>query len=186
MSSSAQKIVDAYGVTLELADRIVAAAQSVQADPGLLADLINYETAGTFSPSIKNPNSTATGLIQFLSSTASKLGTSTAALAEMSAIEQMDYVQLYLERVAATYGPLSVESDLYMSVFYPAAIGKGTSYAFGSAVTAVNASNTVQDYVDAVRRKSKLGAVLSSSSSSSSLPLGLGLAFLILGAIAVS
>ena len=35
---------------------------------------MGIETAGTFDPSIKNPKSTATGLIQFLPSTAASLG----------------------------------------------------------------------------------------------------------------
>jgi len=164
--SYAQRIVDAYPVDLELAQAIVDAAAAVDADPGLLADLINYETAETFSPTVQNPGSTAVGLIQFISKTAKGLGTSTSALLDMTALEQMVYVKTYLEGVMHTYGPLDVEWKLYMAVFYPAAISYDTGYAFDASVTAVNASETVQDYVDAVQRRSKLGALLSSSSSS--------------------
>ncbi len=171
MSDFATQIAEAYGISSELADLVVSTAAAVQADPGHLAALINYETAGTWSPSVKNPNSSATGLIQFLESTAQDLGTSTAQLATMTAVEQMAYVQAYLVGKAKTYGPLSIESDLYMSVFYPKAIGKGLDYEFNSSVTAVNASNTTRDYFDAVNRKRKLGALLSSSSTPRSVLL---------------
>lgn len=173
--SYADSISAAYGVSGELAAAVVTAADAVKADPGYLADLINYETAGTWSPSIRNPKSTATGLIQFLESTAKRLGTTTDALAAMTAVQQMTYVQAYLEAVAKTYGPLSAESDLYMAVFYPAAIGQGLDYSFGSSVTAVNASSTVRDYVEAVRSRSKLGAL---KTTATRLPVFAGLLIL--------
>lgn len=178
----AQSIVSAYDVSEDLANAIVSTADAVKADPGYLADLINYETAGTFSPSIQNPNSSATGLIQFLSSTAKGLGTTTAELADMTAVDQMQYVQAYLEGVQRTYGPLSAESDLYMAVFYPKAIGQGMDYSFGSAVTAVNASNKVSDYVSAVRRKSKLGKLLPSSTRNT----GVAALLILVGAAALA
>jgi hypothetical protein len=105
----------------ELSRLIVDVANEVNADPGLLADLINYETNSTFSPSVKNPTpgSTATGLIQFIEKTAEGMGTSTAYLATLTAEEQMDvWVRAYLVDVYRSKGSLAVESDLYMAVFY--------------------------------------------------------------------
>ncbi|EAR15442.1 hypothetical protein RB2501_13979 [Robiginitalea biformata HTCC2501] len=87
--------------------------------------VINFETAGTFSTSIKNPFSGATGLIQFMPATASSLGTSTTQLAAMSFTEQLDFVEKY-------YRPYKQRIrgfvDLYLATFFPAAIGKPDSW----------------------------------------------------------
>ncbi len=45
---------------------------------------IAFETGRTFSASVRNPRSSAVGLIQFMRATAANLGTSTDALARMS------------------------------------------------------------------------------------------------------
>jgi hypothetical protein len=45
-----------------------------------------FEKGETFSPCVKNPGSSATGLIQFMSSTAKSLGTTTNDLCKMSAV----------------------------------------------------------------------------------------------------
>jgi hypothetical protein len=58
-----------------------------------------FETGETFSPSIKNKASGATGLIQFMRSTAKGSGTTTAALAEMTAVDQLDFVEKISEAV---------------------------------------------------------------------------------------
>jgi hypothetical protein len=90
-----------------------------------LLTAISFETVGTFSPSIKNPGSTATGLIQFLESTAKGLGTSTAELAQMSNVEQMVYVKKYLEPYK---GRMKNLGDVYMAIHWPAGVGKDDSY----------------------------------------------------------
>lgn len=186
--SYAEQIHAAYPLaSLELAEILVSIAKDVDADPGLLADLIWYESAETFSPSVRNPKpgSTATGLIQFIETTAEDLGTSTAYLASLSAEEQADvWVRKYLRRVYDTRGSLAVESDLYMAVFYPKAIGQGLDYAFGAYVTEWNRSATTRDYRDYVRGKSLLGPLLPSSSSSNSKPAAAGAGVLILLALA--
>lgn len=83
-----------------------------------------FETNETFSPSIRNPYSGATGLIQFISSTAQKLGTTTDALAAMTAERQLDYVQRYMQPY--TNRLRSVE-DVYMAILWPKAIGQPNS-----------------------------------------------------------
>lgn len=90
-----------------------------------LLTAISFETVGTFSPSIKNPGSTATGLIQFLESTAKGLGTSTAELAQMSNVEQMVYVKKYLEPYK---GRMKNLGDVYMAIHWPAGVGKDDNY----------------------------------------------------------
>lgn len=72
-----------------------------------------------------NATSGATGLIQFMPSTAASLGTSTAALRNMSNVQQLEYVYKY-------YFPyitkLNSYPDLYLATFFPAALGKDDDY----------------------------------------------------------
>lgn len=70
-----------------------------------------------------NPNSGATGLIQFMPSTAKSLGTTTEELKRMNPLEQLDYVEKYLIRSkkAAGFKPNEHLSagQLYALVFLP-------------------------------------------------------------------
>jgi len=88
--------------------------------------VMGFETGGTFSPSEKNKaGSGATGLIQFMPKTAEGLGTSTDALSKMTRTEQLKYVDKYFEGTLNKGGSLS---DVYMSVLFPAAVGKPENY----------------------------------------------------------
>ena len=81
-----------------------------------------FETGGTFNPAEKNrAGSGATGLIQFMPSTAEGLGTTTDELAKMSRTEQMKYVEKFLSNKGISGKGLS---DVYMAVLFPAAVGK--------------------------------------------------------------
>ena len=93
--------------------------------PNDLMAVINFETGGTFDPSIRNPQkgSTATGLIQFIGSTARGLGTTVDELAQMSRAEQMLYVDKYLEQFGDRAKGASLE-DLYMLILNPVSAGK--------------------------------------------------------------
>ena len=83
---------------------------------------MGFETGGTFDPSVKNQaGSGATGLIQFMDSTAKGLGTTTDKLAGMSRSEQLVYVDKYFSGKGIEGGSLS---DIYMAVLFPAAVGK--------------------------------------------------------------
>lgn len=72
-----------------------------------------------------NPDGGATGLIQFLPSTAAALGTSTEALKAMSPVQQLEYVLKYLRPYAKR---MTSATETYLAVFYPAALGKSNSY----------------------------------------------------------
>lgn len=98
-------------------------------NPNWLMQVMYWESAGTFSPSVKNPNGSATGLIQFIESTAEWLGTSTYALSQMTAVEQLDYVYEYYRRYKSN---LKNYIDLYLTTFYPAAVGKPRNYILGN------------------------------------------------------
>jgi Putative peptidoglycan binding domain/Transglycosylase SLT domain len=83
--------------------------------------------------SIRNKNGGATGLIQFMPATAKALGTSTDALAKMSATEQLKYVEKFY---APFKGKLKSGTDLYLATFWPAAVGKADGYKIGGAEVA--------------------------------------------------
>jgi len=89
--------------------------------------VMSFETGGTFDPGIRNAaGSGATGLIQFMPSTARGLGTSTQALAGMGRVQQMQYVERYLKNAGVRPG--ANLSDLYMAVLFPAAVGKSDNF----------------------------------------------------------
>lgn len=131
MAASASDIVAAYGIDHSLADKIVSVSNQLGLpDPAMLANVINFESNG-FNPQAVNPFSGATGLIQFMPTTAAELGTSTGSLRGMSAVQQMDYVKRYFQLPRVTqYGPLRTQLDVYMAVFYPKAIGRGAAFVF--------------------------------------------------------
>lgn len=77
----------------------------------------------------QNKNTLATGLIQFMPSTAKALGTTTDELLNISNVEQMDYVYKYLYPHKNKIASLT---DLYLCVFYPSAVGKPNTYELGT------------------------------------------------------
>lgn len=88
-------------------------------DANALAAVIHIESGG--DPAALNQKSGATGLIQFISDTADKLGTSLEALGRMTAEEQLAYVERYY-RGALRVPPAEV-GDYYLATFMPAQIG---------------------------------------------------------------
>ncbi len=88
------------------------------ADPSWLMACIAFETGRTFKASTQNRISKATGLIQFMPSTARGLGTSVEELAAMTEIAQLDYVEKYFEPFR---GQLRSLSDTYMAILWPQA-----------------------------------------------------------------
>jgi uncharacterized protein (DUF2345 family) len=100
-----------------------------------------FETGRTFDPAKRNPKSSATGLIQFMSSTAKSLGTTTQFLAGLTRTQQMDWVEKYFKS-----GPLAKVAspkieDIYMSILWPAAVGKSNDYVLFRAGTPQYALN---------------------------------------------
>lgn len=146
----------AYGIHAVLADGIARVAASVGAHPYDLANLIHFESGGTFAPTARNNISGATGLIQFMPSTARRLGTTTEALARLSAIEQLPWVEKYL-RSAGVSLPLNTPQKLYMAVFYPKAAAWPIDQPMPSNVRAWNPGiDTPGDYIRWVNKKAKL------------------------------
>lgn len=107
-------------------EEVYAVAQRQNLNPEYLLAVMHFETGGSFDPCEKNrAGSSATGLIQFLESTARGLGTSTQQLCRMSRAEQMRYVEKYFEEQIRIYGPLETIEDTYLAVLCPVAIRSG-------------------------------------------------------------
>lgn len=103
-------------------ERVLWIADSLGTNPDYLMACMAWESAETFSADIKNAaGSGATGLIQFMPSTARGLGTTVADLALMTAEDQLKYVYKYFEPYA---GRLSNLGDVYMAILWPKGVGK--------------------------------------------------------------
>lgn len=115
-----------------------------------LATVISFETGKTFSPSVLNKaGSGAFGLIQFMPSTAAAiLGYPNTPEGRMRAVEKgrsMSFNE-QLEKMVIPYfrgykGRMNSLNDVYLAVFYPAAMRQESSYVIGAAPSAVYTQN---------------------------------------------
>lgn len=105
----------------EFISKVKSISKDLGIKPNWLMAIMYFESAKTFSPSIKNKFSNAVGLIQFMPSTAVGLGTTTSQLENMSAVQQLDFVKKYLLPYRSK---MKSFVDTYFSVFFPLAIGK--------------------------------------------------------------
>lgn len=85
-----------------------------------LEGVINFETAGTWNPAIKNPNSSGRGLIQFLDATARKLGYKDS----LDLVQRHPTVQSQLRGPVLKYFQQWTDTprdaqDFYLRVFLP-------------------------------------------------------------------
>lgn len=128
-------------------DRVWWIGEELTRQQGSLFDVNNlmacmaFETGERFTAKVKNPVSSATGLIQFMDATAKDLGTTTAKLAAMTAEDQLNYVFKYFEKMIKARGPIRSLDDCYMAILWPNAIGKPSEYKLwvkGSSTYAVN------------------------------------------------
>jgi len=110
--------------------KVIDVAAALKTEPNWLMQVMQAESG--ISASARNTyapfaDGYATGLIQFTPATARSLGTTTLALEKMSRVQQMDYVFKYLQPYT---GKLNSYYDVYLVVFFPAAIGKSDDYIF--------------------------------------------------------
>lgn len=102
--------------TPEFQRKLVEVADRRGLNPGYLAAVIRFESQ--YDPQAVNPHSGATGLIQWLASSAKVVGTTHAELMDMSATEQLDYVERWYE----LHDPnkrIETPEDHYLAVFAP-------------------------------------------------------------------
>lgn len=83
-------------------------------DPNHIAAVMACESG--FRPTIQNADSRATGLICFMPSTAKRLGTSVEELHDMTAEEQLDFVEAYY-RLFPWHAKLRTATQVYMATF---------------------------------------------------------------------
>ncbi|MEO0015069.1 MAG: hypothetical protein RLZZ535_3458, partial [Cyanobacteriota bacterium] len=93
-------------------------------DPHALMTIMLFESAGTLNPKKQGPEvknkkgvsqGRGRGLIQFMPATARGLGTSDSALAAMSDVEQLDWVEKYFAQFKGDFGEGKLE-NLYAAV----------------------------------------------------------------------
>ena len=115
-----EKVSDAFK------QKVIQIASDLKVNPNFLLAVMSFESGESFSPSVKNgAGSGAVGLIQFMPTTAKGLGTTTAALAAMTAEDQLDFVAKYFRQFKK---PLLTIEDVYMAVLMPSAIAKGSDF----------------------------------------------------------
>ncbi len=108
--------------------KVIDVAEKIGANPDWVMLVMKKESG--INPAAVNKFSNATGLIQFMPTTATGLGTTVDALKKMTHLQQLDYVYRYYKKYPSN--KYNSFYDLYLATFYPAALGKPDSYVFGS------------------------------------------------------
>ncbi|AYP69094.1 hypothetical protein [Acinetobacter phage vB_AbaM_IME512] len=100
-TGNAQASYRSKAFTPEKAASIARVAKNIGVNPNDLAAVISFETGGTFSPSKRNPKSSATGLIQFMAGSGGTkgkyYGMTRDQFGSLSFDEQMKYVEKYFK-----------------------------------------------------------------------------------------
>ena len=132
-SSGRRAIAWGSKVSPTFRERVWWICDQLDIDPDDLMSAMAWESAETFRPDIRNAaGSGATGLIQFMPSTAVALGTTTAKLAAMTAEDQLSFVYKYFRPYK---GRLNNLGDIYMAILWPAGVGKADSYVLWNKAT---------------------------------------------------
>ncbi|MEI8377494.1 MAG: transglycosylase SLT domain-containing protein [bacterium] len=154
-----------YNLSDKFYSKVVRISKRVGCDPNALMAVMKSESG--LNSKAKNPNGSATGLIQFIESTAKGLGTTTAELKRMSPEKQLDYVEKYLLKTKNAAGIDENKridgATLYSLVFLPAYAKRQVLCKSGS--TAYNANKGLDlnkdgdiDKTDLARRVNNLMA----------------------------
>jgi hypothetical protein len=104
--------------------------------PTWLAAIIDFESNRTWNPSVRNPTSGATGLIQFLPKAWGAVSANwptTDQLAQMTFAQQLEYVKKYFVEISRTQGKIRSLADMYLSVFSPKGVGQSPNTVLYSA-----------------------------------------------------
>lgn len=115
------------GVDPAFEKKLEQVAKNLKVSKADLIGIMKHESG--LNPAAVNPSTGATGLIQFMPATARGMGTTTEALRNMSAIDQLDYVEKFYKPIA---GKAKDIGDLYMFTFLPAAVGKSNDFVIGA------------------------------------------------------
>jgi hypothetical protein len=125
-TTTEKKIAWGSKVSPTFKERVIWVADNLGCDVNYLMACMAWESGESFSASIRNAaGSGATGLIQFMPSTAKALGTTTAKLAAMTPEDQLRYVYYYFKPYS---GRLHNLGDVYMAILWPKGIGQPDHY----------------------------------------------------------
>lgn len=124
------------GFTPDKAATIARVAYSIGVNPNDLATVISFETGGTFSTNARNPNSSGTGLIQFMEYTDNKRdglywGMTRNQFGNLSFDKQMEFVEKYFRDRGFRSDKPNNLANLYTAV-------SGYGYKEGSAAYRLN------------------------------------------------
>lgn len=161
-----RRIARRYQIPESWAGLIDKAAWSVGGQAEHLARVLWHESRMNPQAQFGYPNGSprylpgkATGLIQFLDSTAKGLGTTTQALYAMTFPQQMRFVVEYLRRVATGKwagggsGPLDTQAKMALAVFYPGLRNQALDTPLSAKAQRSNPGvRTIGDYVDRALR----------------------------------
>jgi hypothetical protein len=99
-------------------------------DADAIAGIIWAESKG--NTQAVNKTSGATGIIQFMNSTAKGLGTTQEDILNMDFEQQLDLTGKYFQGFGKRWDNAKTATDLYALVFYPEMSGKAGDYVLGS------------------------------------------------------
>lgn len=135
--------------------KIIETADRLKIDPQWLSALIHLETAGTYDPFIKNPVSSARGLIQVIDSTAADMFGVSDSLALSNKYPTFDsYMDNVVYPYLKKYGPYTNIQQLAMAVFLPEYRNVDPSRELPQWAQNANPGIvTVNDYVNLVKKR---------------------------------
>jgi hypothetical protein len=111
----------------------------IKLDPVLLVPCMHFESK--LDPKARNPASSASGLIQFMSATAISLGTTIEKIRAMGPMEQLGFVHNYFKKIKRDWTGATL-CDVYLAILWPKGIGLPESaniFVKGTQTYAVNA-----------------------------------------------
>ncbi len=109
-------------------------------ESGFNPKAVNYQRGDPNNSYLRVLKGRATGLIQWIPSSAIACGTTTKELYEANISTQLDYIKIYL-KLALNGKKVNNFLDLYLAVFSPNAIGKSDSYIIGYKNSVIVAQN---------------------------------------------
>ena len=114
---------DGVAAVLRTVRAIPVSADRAASSPPLWAEIARMiETESGWRPDARHPQTDASGLIQWMPSTARIYGLTTAEIRAMSRADQAPLVQRYFATVARHYGGLRRPGDAYVAGAYPVAL----------------------------------------------------------------
>jgi hypothetical protein len=137
-----RKIAWGKKVSPEFKKKVLECCGRLGVNPDFLMAAMAFETGGTFDPQAHNASTDATGIIQFTPATARGLGTSVEALRQMTAVEQLEFVEAHFRPFA---NRLATLEDTYMAILLPSAVGKPNDHVLFSEGSDAYAKNKPLD-----------------------------------------